>query len=86
MSNDELFPVEAVTQLSPRLAWMKRHRIHTRESLIAFKPGCFWQAWIERVRDELPGEINSAVGATEHDAMADLALRFDIELWNEEGA
>lgn len=84
--NDELFPAEAVTMDSPRLAWMKRHEIYTQYTVNCGPEP--WAAWwgqrnpvefIERHEDpEVMG-----YGATEEAALVDLAIKWDFKLWNE---
>ena len=83
MTND-LFP--DCRHDSPRLAWMKRHKVHT---------SCFedaapepWSAWqgdgsciAEHGRDPIYGYVT---GATEEDAIVNLAKARGIPLWNEE--
>jgi len=93
--NAELFDVETVTMLSPRLAWLKRHRIHTAhnpnfdgtlESPETGERLLPLIAYIERVRAELPGPRNTATGHTEGEAVTALAVKFSLPLWNEEAA
>jgi hypothetical protein len=89
----ELFDLETVAMLSPRLAWLKKHRIHTahypifdgtQESPETGELLFPWIAWIERVRDELPGPRNTATGHTQDEAVTALAVKFSLPLWNEE--
>lgn len=89
MSAEELFPAEAVTMDSPRLAWMKRHRVQTAHSDHPVDPDesddC-WVAWIERVEGERLGPKNAATGETEQEALWRIAIKFSLPLWNEEEA
>jgi hypothetical protein len=92
---NELFPIESVTQDSPRLAWLKRHNLET-ECIPEGGPGVESPetgedipAWICRVRKQHPNfstycdrEIGG--GNTEDDAIADFARNAGIPLWNEE--
>ena len=69
---------------SPRLLWMEKHGIKTRQ--LDFPERDYdWMAW--RKRDENANGIPaiSGQGDTEGDAIADLAQRLGIRLWNEEG-
>lgn len=93
MSADELFPAEVVAMLSPRPVWMERHGVRTaamnRDLVGTTSPETGdeiapWIAWKERVSGELPGAANTATGDTEDEALAGLARRFGIRLWNEE--
>ena len=77
---DELF--EVPEQLSPRLKWMKRHGIYT-DHCGQIAKHVSWKAY---VLNERGGIDLSSYGETEHEAIADLAIRLGIKLWNEEGA
>lgn len=94
--NNELFPVETVAMDSPRLAWMKRHRVLTFHSMAGY-PDALWLAGI----DDSPGGYTNAAdffccecgtygssrcgeGDTEDEAIADLAQKHGLHLWNEE--
>lgn len=91
--NDELFPAEAVTMDSPRLAWMKRHLVYTK-----FSQGCGeapWSAWwgqrdpvefLEYHDSDHDHEAIMGYGATEEAALVDLAIKWQFPLWNEEAA
>lgn len=89
--SDELFPVESITADSPRLAWMKRHDIHTYESPCDCG-GEPWSAWTGELQDAMahggdnPQAGGYATGATEEDAICALANARGFRLWNEEGA
>ena len=75
---------------SPRLAWMKKHDVHTLSTGIDdpdedIEP---WSAWqgdgdciSEYGRDPKYGFVT---GATEEDAIVNLAKARGIPLWNEE--
>ena len=93
MKTQELFLAEEVAMDSLRLAWMKKHRIETA----AMEPELVgttspetgdeiapWIAWIERIHGELPGPVNVVTGETEDEALANLARKFRLKLWNEE--
>lgn len=86
--SEELFPIEEITADSPRLAWMKRHDVHT-----AFSTCCEespWSAWVGelKVAIEIGGSYPStggyAIGDSEDEAIAALAEARGIPLWNEE--
>jgi hypothetical protein len=76
-TTDQLFDVPE--QLSPRLAWQKRHNIKTTQ--VEAGVICAWKC---RLRDELPGVYNSVTAKTEEEAVTDLAIKMIIPLWNEE--
>ena len=71
---------------SPRLLWMEKHGIETWQPEIedAFD-GAKWCACRESDKDEngIPSYVGT--GDTENDALASLAQRIGIRLWNEEG-
>jgi hypothetical protein len=90
MIHPELFSVPE--QDSPRRAWLKRYGVKTAQT--KFKTGdegefgndLFpWYAWIygETYRNAL--DYNQAGGATEDDAISNLAKKKRWRLWNEEG-
>jgi hypothetical protein len=91
----ELFPVEQVTQLSPKLAWLKRHGLET-ERIPEGGPGCECPetgedipAWVCRVKKLHPNFSTYSPrqiggGDTEDEACADFAINAGIKLWNEE--
>lgn len=91
----ELFPAEAVTMDSPRLAWCKRHNAVTFHSLI--EPAV-WMAGFSQnpvaagddaaqwMFEECGAHGSSRVGEgdTEDEALAEAARIHGIRLWNEE--
>lgn len=91
MSTPDLFKVPE--QDSPRRKWLKRYGVKTvnfpsvqsgdeDELGIEMFP---WYAWIY---DDAPGDAkdyNRAGGATEADAISNLAIKKKWRLWNEEG-
>lgn len=97
MSDDLLFPAESVQMDSPKLAWLKKHKVLTYHSM----PGeGEWACWFaafdegefkyENTADFFCqhtghyGDSQCGEGDTEHDAIAHLAKRAGIRLWNEE--
>jgi hypothetical protein len=87
----ELFKMEK--HLSPRLAWMKNHRIRTHEwkqvegdhntfSHLGFGR---WVAYVGKMPD-LEGEGNYCHGDTEDEAVVNLARANGWKNWNEEAA
>ncbi len=87
--SDELFPAEAVTMLSPRLAWMKRHEIYTTKGENCGEHP--WSAWWGQRNPVHFLELHEAdmddimgFGATEEDALVDVAIKWNFPLWNEE--
>ena len=89
MNEPELFSVPE--QDSPRRAWLKRYGVKTVQT--KFKSGdedefgheCFpWYAWI--YGDTYPDahDYNRSGGATEADAIANLAIKKRWKLWMEE--
>lgn len=82
-SKAELLFIDEVATKSPRLAWMEKHGIVTRESKLADIPqGLRWCAFFKGC------EFNyqPRYGATEDEALAAVAKAHDFKLWNEEGA
>jgi hypothetical protein len=43
-----------------------------------------WAAWIERISGEIQTLQNSSFGETEDEAIASVAIKNGIRLWNEE--
>lgn len=58
---------------SPRLMWMEKHGVWTAEITMR---GRF--QWWEATSNGITGK-----GATEDDAIVDLAIKLEIKLWNE---
>jgi hypothetical protein len=90
---NELFPLSAVTMLSPRLAWLEKHGLETEhvcdEPFESPETGRDITPWVCRSRARrmngghfAPNEIGG--GMTEDEACADFALAAGIKLWNEE--
>ena len=84
----DLFP--DCRQDSPRLAWMKRHDVHTlfTDADAPYDGYELWSAWqgdgdciAEHGQDPIYGYVT---GATEEDAIVNLAKARGIPLWNEE--
>ena len=76
--------VEAIE--SPRLKWIKKHQINTmldkhHDKDCEYEP---WAAWSADLSEAL-NEDNLGLGKTEHDAIADWAVKNGVRLWNEEG-
>lgn len=74
---NELFPIEP--SLSPRLRWIERHQVRTRETTDAerhMETDDLWLAWLE-------GDDFGGSGMTEDEAIVDLAKNLRIALWNE---
>lgn len=89
----ELFPTEQVQSLSPRLRWMRNHRISTRKNPNLSDDEEPFEAWIgdfeEAVLDVAEhGEYSKLLkpGSTIHDALVRLAKANGWRLWNEETA
>jgi hypothetical protein len=67
---------------SPRRLWLKKHRISTHKS------DCFtdddepWNAWVGELSEAIEDNL-VRTGATEDDALCDLAKKLGIRLWNE---
>jgi len=64
----ELFPESEVTQLSPRLAWMKRHDVVTGKNEAG--------KWFAIITEDLVGSGESEVAALE-----DLVVRSGLKHW-----
>ncbi len=58
---------------SPRLRWLREHQVTTTKE--AEPTGDLWTAWV------FPD--TSGYGATEDEALADLARKLNVKLWNE---
>lgn len=93
----ELFPIEAVTQDSPRLAWMKRHGVITLHHAPGHCPATWFagfQSWWPTLTSDdffatetgANGDSRIGEGDTEDEALAALASNAGLRLWNEEGA
>lgn len=81
----ELFPEESVKKDSPRLAWIKKHKIQTHLAKHMADAGEDdpWSAWIgDAIPPDNPDELG--YGNTEDDAILDLAKGCNLKLWNEE--
>ena len=93
MTDPELFPLETVASPSPRLAWMRRHRIRTfyRADM---EPEFSWAAWSERSgeytnEDDASYMLNEGhvmFGETEDEALNNFCIENKIKYWNEEDA
>lgn len=100
--NPELFPVEAVASLSPKLLWMQKHGIITYYHAPGHCPPS-WFAGFQRWRPKRSGvdffatetaengDSRVGEGETEDAALAELMTCSDarsrnMKLWNEEGA
>ena len=68
-----LFDVPQVD--SPRLAWMKKHKLWARQNVVL---NDLWRCIQEGGRT-VDGE-----GTTEDEAITDWAIQNDVRLWNEE--
>ena len=77
----ELFTPSTITQDSPRLAWMKRYDVETRE-VVEDETGAA-DGWMATGWNR---DRKFAVeSASEDEAIAALALRMGVRLWNERG-
>ena len=74
--NDSLFDIPETK--SPRLLWMERHHIQTRETGTVSDELGDCRRWIA----ESP--VGNGYGETEDGASTQLALKLGIKLWNEE--
>jgi len=83
---DELFSEAEVTAESPRLQWMKRHGIKTRDRGAEIRHDRRWVAWSDPHKQEAVktcGAYHAPEAETEEDALLELATLLDIRLWNE---
>lgn len=77
----ELFDTPACE--SPRLKWIKKHKIQTHCSGKAEDfDGEPWNAWQAESPKHIPSDFE--IGATEDDAIAAWTKRHSVLLWNEE--
>lgn len=86
MSEPTLFDVPV--QLSPRLAWMEKHDVQTKNcpgDWVCEFTGLEGPCWIAWSGKQTFGHIlEPCHGDTEKSAIADFAMRNGIRLWNEE--
>jgi hypothetical protein len=91
----ELFDPDSVKMDSPRLAWIRKHDVVTH-----FAGHCYESPWSATFRqdgqehmtpagvimDMLENNDSSSVGfgKTEDEALANLAINWNVPLWNEE--
>ena len=76
---DYFFPEETIATESPRLVWLRKHRIITKRLTLSGLGKMQWQAHVA-------GTELSAFGATEDEAIAGIATARNLKLWNEEEA
>jgi hypothetical protein len=81
--SDELFPAEIVAAKSPRLIWLEKYRLHTHLSTMVGEDEDPWNCWSGKLAEAIE-EDAVATGRTEHDAIAEWALKNHVRLWNEE--
>lgn len=91
----ELFAESEMAALSPRLQWMHRHGVGTREHTNGESPSR-WEAWIGNYADSLFSATMSDIDMdyasmfvwadSEMEALEELAKRNGWKLWNEEVA
>jgi hypothetical protein len=90
-----LFDMESVLMDSPRLTWIKKHNAVTH-----FAKHCTEAPWTAAFRQELQEKMNAAevimdaledngehgvgFGKTEDEALTNLAINWNVRLWNEE--
>lgn len=81
---NELFDIPE--QLSPRLAWIQKHDVRTHFSTAC--PESPWSAWLPANQpnpDGIPADPEACgYGMKQDDAIADLARKSNLRLWNEE--
>ena len=97
----ELFPIESVTLESPRLRWMKKHGIITMSFPTEACFGEFDKCIAGKAegvtgKDNIAqwfcdetgrnGDTQIGMGATEDEAITELAQKWELKLWNEEAA
>ena len=83
----DLFPIEET--LSPRLKWMRQHKIEVVDSGLDHEPGekCahtgnrLYRYWA--VIEGTVSELEEAGGDTEDEAIVNLAKKLNLKLWNE---
>lgn len=85
--NEELFPAEAVTMESPRLAWMKKYGVKTHHAAHLSEdeqPWCAWFSTDEGSNGVPDNPDECGYGSTELEAVGALACESGTKLWNEE--
>lgn len=80
----ELFDIPE--QLSPRLAWMKEHDVHTYRSPCMEDGDEPWSAWIGDFKTTVAHNDDYETGETEDEALVKLCKRNNLKLWNEQAA
>jgi hypothetical protein len=81
--------IKVPERLSPRLAWMKKHSIKTKffkENSGKDEFGNImwpWYAFDPASTEDLTGD-DLCGGMTENEAIAEFAIRHELNLWNEE--
>lgn len=81
---NELFDIPE--QLSPRLAWIQKHGVQTHHAKhFDHFPWCAWFPANNTPCGKAPDNPDDCgFGQNQDDALAALARRHDIRLWNEE--
>src|SRR4051812_1993568 len=97
----ELFRASAVAMDSPRLAWIKAHRVLTFHCLESSDEFAMWLADFDegvysyenaadyffwRCGPHTTDKRSIGIGHTEDDAIAELCQKRHVKMWNEEGA
>ena len=82
--SEELFPEAAVHAESPRLRWIKKHRVQTHKSAHLSGDEQPWSAWTGELCDAID-DMAIGHGATEDDAVTAWARLSRVQLWHEEG-
>ena len=67
---------------SPRLRWMRKHRIRTNKVPAQHPRFGQWVAWIDDRKWQKKSD-SDFYGANEEEAIVNLAKQLNIKLWNE---
>jgi hypothetical protein len=92
MNDPELFHAESVAMDSPRIRWMRKWNVRTRQTapeLVGMVDEAKGDLAAWYAEDDRPGvsdidRMTLGSGATEDEALADFAVGRGIRLWNEE--
>lgn len=79
----EFFDPATVTQDTPRLAWLKLHRIKTLEWQEPEDEDERWCCWSLNDCEFPECDEDATHAATEHNAIAQWAIEAHVRLWNE---
>jgi hypothetical protein len=80
----ELFDLKVMKMDSPRLAWLKKHKISTHRSPYVELDEEPWSCWSGPFEEAVMHKGDYTSGMTEDQAITRWALKYNVRLWNEE--